>query len=57
MPPETLLVLTCPVCNAQSEFKLFYEFNYICKDCGFRFDSIKLKFKENNNGRESEDEQ
>lgn len=56
MNSETLLVLTCPVCNAQSEFKLFYEFNYICKDCGFRFDSIKLKFKENDNGREQDNE-
>jgi C4-type Zn-finger protein len=51
---ETLMVLTCPVCNTQSEFKLFYEFNYICKNCGFRFDSIK--FKENNNGREQDNE-
>lgn len=44
MTHETLMVLTCPVCNTRSEF------NYICKNCGFRFDSIK--FKENNDGRE-----
>ena len=46
---QQMLTLTCPICNIQSDFKIFYEFNYICKNCGFRFDDIKLKFKEEDN--------
>ena len=45
--------MTCPKCKTQVIFDLYYEFDYVCYNCGFEFYNLRLK--ENNNGRERED--